>query len=122
MHHFSISSYNRTTKIIFYIILDKGYIAKHKQDSTGGNMKRLSVTPIQKCNMVGTKLRQFRTEQNLSQQALSDRLETEAVYICRGSISRIEDGSRTVTDLELYGLSKVLRKPIADFFEDYPSF
>lgn len=85
-------------------------------------MKRLTVTPIQKCNMVGAKLKQFRTEQNLSQQALSDRLETEAVYICRGSISRIEDGSRTVTDLELYGLSKVLRKPIEDFFEDYPSF
>ena len=85
-------------------------------------MKRLTVTPVQKRNMIGTKLRQFRTEQKLSQQMLSDRLETEAVYICRGSISRIEDGSRTVTDLELYGLSKVLHKPIEDFFEDYPSF
>lgn len=70
--------------------------------------------------MIGTKVRQFRIEQKLSQQALSARLETEAVYICRGSISRIEDGSRTVTDLELYGLSKVLQKPIEDFFEDFP--
>lgn len=83
-------------------------------------MKRLTTAPAQKCNMIGTKLKQFRLEQNLSQQALSERLETEAVYICRGSISRIEDGSRTVTDMELYGLSKVLHKPIEDFFDEYP--
>ncbi len=83
-------------------------------------MKRLSVTAAQKCNMIGSKVKQFRIEQKLSQQTLSDRLETEAIYICRGSISRIEDGSRTVTDIELYGLSKVLHKPLEDFFEDYP--
>ena len=83
-------------------------------------MKRLTTTTTQKCNMIGTKLKQFRTEQRLSQQALANRLETEAIYICRGSISRIEDGSRTVTDLELYGLSKILQKPIEAFFEDYP--
>ena len=83
-------------------------------------MKRLTVTTTQKCNMIGSKVKQFRIEQKLSQQTLSDRLETEAIYICRGSISRIEDGSRTVTDIELYGLSKVLHKPLEDFFEDYP--
>lgn len=73
---------------------------------------------IPKYNMIGPKVRQFRAERRLSQQELSNRLETEAVYICRGSISRIEDGSRTVTDLELYGLSKILHKPIESFFED----
>ena len=79
-------------------------------------MKRLTTTSTEKCNMIGDKLREFRLEQNLSQQNLSNRLETEGVYICRGSISRIEDGSRTVTDMELYGLSKVLKKPIDSFF------
>ena len=53
----------------------------------------------------------------LSQQQLSDKLETLAVYICRGSISRIEDGSRTITDIELYGLSEILQVPIEKFFE-----
>ena len=47
----------------------------------------------------------------------ADKLETLAIYICRGSISRIEDGSRTVTDIELYGLSQVLATPIEDFFK-----
>lgn len=69
-------------------------------------------------NMIGEKLKQLRREKNLSQQQLSDRLETLAIYICRGSISRIEDRSRTVTDIELYGLSQVLSVPIEEFLKD----
>ncbi len=84
-------------------------------------MKRLTKTTSKKCNMIGEKVKQFRLEKNMSQQILSNKLETEAIYICRGSISRIEDGSRTVTDLELYGLSKILNKPIEEFFTDFPS-
>lgn len=69
-------------------------------------------------NMVGAQVRKFRLEQKLSQQQLSDKLETIAVYVCRGSISRIEDMTRTVSDIELYGLSKILNKPIESFFEE----
>ena len=68
-------------------------------------------------NITGNKVREFRKKRNLSQQGLSDRLETLAVYICRGSISRIEDGSRTITDIELAGLSEILHVPIENFFE-----
>ena len=67
-------------------------------------------------NLVGSKVKQLRQEKGLSQQQLSDKLETLAIYICRGSISRIEDGSRTVTDIELMGLSKILSTPIENFF------
>lgn len=68
-------------------------------------------------NMVGRKVKELRKEKNMSQQELSAKLETLAIYICRGSISRIEDQSRTVTDLELFGLSQVLATPIEDFFK-----
>ena len=68
-------------------------------------------------NLVGKKVRMFRKERRMSQQQLSDKLETLAIYVCRGSVSRIEDGSRTVTDIELYGLSQVLSVPIEDFFK-----
>ena len=40
-----------------------------------------------------------------------------AIYICRGSISRIEDKQRTVTDIELYGIAKVLGVSIQDLYE-----
>ena len=69
-------------------------------------------------NLVGDKVRKLRTEQKMSQQMLSDRLETLAIYICRGSISRIEDKQRTVTDIELYGLAKVLGVSIEELFID----
>ncbi len=71
-------------------------------------------------NMIGTKVRELRIAKGLSQQALSNRLETLAIYICRGSISRIEDKQRTVTDIELYGLSKVLEVPLESLFEIQP--
>ena len=68
-------------------------------------------------NLIGDRLRVLRKKHHLSQQQLSERLETQAVYICRGSISRIEDKSRTVTDIELMGLATVLGVKIQDLFE-----
>ena len=68
-------------------------------------------------NLIGDRLRVLRKKHHLSQQQNSERLETQAVYICRGSISRIEDKSRTVTDIELMGLAKVLGVKIQDLFE-----
>lgn len=67
-------------------------------------------------NLVGDQVRALRVKQGMSQQVLSDRLETMAIYVCRGSISRIEDRQRTVTDIELYGLSQVLGVPISRLF------
>ena len=69
-------------------------------------------------NLIGDKVKQLRTERNWSQKKVSDELEMLAIYICRGSISRIEDKSRTVTDIELYGLSQVFGVPIQALFEE----
>lgn len=68
-------------------------------------------------NLIGSNLKNIRKKQHISQQELADKLETLAIYICRGSISRIEDKSRTVTDIELYGLSKILGVPINSLLE-----
>lgn len=68
-------------------------------------------------NMVGKNVRQLRIAKGMSQQALSNKLETLAIYICRGSISRIEDMKRTVTDIELYGLAEVLGVSIDELFD-----
>ena len=70
-----------------------------------------------KKNLVGRKVKQLRKKRNLTQQELSAKLETLAIYICRGSISRIEDQSRTVTDIELHGLAEVLSVSIDELFK-----
>ena len=67
-------------------------------------------------NMVGDKVRELRMAKKMSQKLLSEKLETYAVYICRGSISRIEEKRRTVTDIELYGLAQVLGVDIGALF------
>lgn len=69
-----------------------------------------------KMNMVGENVRRLRIAKKMSQQTLSNKLETMAIYVCRGSISRIEDGQRTVTDIELYGFAEVLDVDIKDLF------
>ena len=68
-------------------------------------------------NLIGDNLRKIRTAKKMSQQAVSDQLELMAIYVCRGSISRIEDKQRTVTDIELYGLAKVLGVAITDLLD-----
>ena len=69
-----------------------------------------------KMNLVGENVRKYRKQKKMSQKELADKLELMAIYVCRGSISRIEEGVRTVTDMELYGISKVLNVPIAALF------
>lgn len=68
-------------------------------------------------NLIGDKVKELRIAKGMSQQTLSNKLEMLAIYICRGSISRIEDKQRTVTDIELYGLAKVLGVPIEALFK-----
>ncbi len=68
-------------------------------------------------NLIGENVRKYRKKRKMSQQQLSDKLELLAVYICRGSISRVEDCTRTITDIELYALAEVLGVSITDLFE-----
>lgn len=71
----------------------------------------------EKQNMIGLNVAKRRTELKMSQQELSNKLELFGVYVCRGSISRIEDFSRTVTDIELYAISKVLNMSIDELLD-----
>lgn len=71
----------------------------------------------EKMNLIGDNLRRLRKEKNMSQQTLSNRLELLGVYVCRGSVSRIEDRTRTVTDIELFAIAEVLGVGIEALFD-----
>ena len=73
-------------------------------------------------NIVGENVRRLRRSKKMSQQMLSNKLELLGVYVCRGSVSRIEDGSRTVTDIELLAISRVLEVAINDLFVGNENF
>jgi len=60
-------------------------------------------------NIIGPRLKVARLKNNLTQQQLSAKLETMAVYIDRASISKIEQQRRIVTDFELLALCQILK-------------
>ena len=68
-------------------------------------------------NLIGDNVKKYRVEKRMSQKELSERLETYAIYVCRGSISRIETYERTVTDFELKALSDILGVSIDDLID-----
>ena len=74
------------------------------------------VIDIELNNLIGDNVRKLRVERKMSQKELSSRLETYAIYICRGSISRIETYERTVTDFELKAIAEILGVSIYDLF------
>ena len=69
-------------------------------------MKRIIDSDFQ--NIIGSRIKEARLNAKLSQQQLSNKLELMAVYVCRGSVSRIETGERAVTDIEIDAISKAL--------------
>ena len=69
-------------------------------------MKRIIDSEQQ--NIIGNRVKEARIRAGLSQRQLSEKMELLAVYTCRGSISRIENGQRAITDIEIDALSKVL--------------
>lgn len=68
-------------------------------------------------NVVGNKVKKYRVERDMSQRELSEKLETYAIYVCRGSISRIEGHRRTVTDYELKAMAEILSVSVEDMFD-----
>ncbi len=75
------------------------------------------IIDTEKKNLIGENLKKLRIRRKMSQQALSNKLELYGVYVCRGSVSRIEDYSRTVTDIELYAIADVLSVDIHELLK-----
>ncbi len=74
----------------------------------------------EKKNLIGENLKKLRVKAKMSQQDLSTKLELLGVYVCRGSVSRIEDHSRTVTDIELFAIAEVLGVDPKDLYQKQP--
>ena len=73
---------------------------------------------VRKKNIVGNRIRQARTQQEISQDDLSGRLAKLGVSIDRAGIAKIESGTRRVYDFELQAFSRALKKPITWLFGD----
>ena len=77
-------------------------------------MKRILNT--ENANIIGNRIKAARISAGLSQQQLSNKLELMAVYVCRGPVSRIENGERAITDIEIDAISKILNVSLDHLF------
>lgn len=71
-----------------------------------------------KKNLCGDRIREVRLKERLSQSDLAAKIQIEGVTLERDSISRIEIGTRFVTDYELKKFAKVLKVNVEWLLEE----
>lgn len=70
-----------------------------------------------KVNIIGTNLKKFRTEMNMSQEQLCNKLSLLGITLYKNDIYRIENNKRAVKDFELWGIIKVLNIKFEDIID-----
>ena len=70
-----------------------------------------------KNNLCGKRIAEFRIEMKFSQRELADRLQLVGLDMDKNAVQRIEAGKRFVTDIELVGLAKVLKKSFEELLQ-----
>lgn len=68
-------------------------------------------------NISGEQIRQLRIKSRISQTELAAKLQVKGIMLERDSISRIESGTRFVSDYELYVFAEILGVKVADLLE-----
>ena len=102
--------------ITFFGSLEQSAIIK-SLENYDGRIYMARIIDSENTNIVGKNIRYHRKKRHMTQQAMSNKLELLGVYVCRGSVSRIEYGVRTVTDIELLAIARVLEVSVNDLFE-----
>lgn len=69
-------------------------------------------------NIVGENIRQMRSRLSISQKQLASLLNEEGLDITSCTLCKIENGTRGITDIELYILAKLFHVSIDRFFDD----
>ena len=76
---------------------------------------------IAKCdnkNISGKKLRELRLKYKLTQQQLAEKMQLQGIDVSLKEISKIENNSRLVRDLEVLAFSKIFNVPVNVFYND----
>lgn len=68
-------------------------------------------------NICGKNIFKYRSELDISQRELADRLQLVGLDVDKNAIQRIEARKRFITDIELIALAKVLDKTLEQILE-----
>ena len=70
-----------------------------------------------KLNIAGKNIKELRKNKKITQDELCARMQVMGYQISRSDISKLENGKRFISDIEILGFSKVLKVPITDLFK-----
>lgn len=69
-------------------------------------------------NIIGSKIKEIRTKEKITQEDLCARMQVMGFQISRSDISKLENGKKLITDFEVLGFSKALKVNITDLYKD----
>ncbi len=70
-----------------------------------------------KLNITGKNIKDIRKNKKITQDELCARMQVMGYQISRSDISKLENGKRFISDIEVLGFSKVLKVSITDLFK-----
>lgn len=73
---------------------------------------------VHKKNIIGSRVRKARKQSKVTQRDLVARLQISGIKIDQAALSKLETGNRSVTDIEIDAIAKILKVPISWFFEE----
>lgn len=75
------------------------------------------MTIVNDRNLIGRNLKRIRREKNITQEELSARLQTSGTNLDRPMISKIENLTREVTDIELVAIAEILSVSVTELLK-----
>jgi len=73
--------------------------------------------PNVKKNIIGSHVRKARKASKITQRDLVAQLQLLGIKIDQAGLSKLENGNRPVTDIEIAAIAKILKVPIWQLFE-----
>lgn len=70
-----------------------------------------------KFNIIGSKIKDFRKQEKITQDDLCARMQVLGYQINRSDISKIENCNKFIADFEVLGFAKALNKSILDLYD-----
>ena len=73
---------------------------------------------MQKRNIIGSHVRRARKASKVTQKDLVAQLQVLGIKIDQAGLSKLENGNRPVTDIEIAAIAKILKVPVSQLFEE----
>jgi len=72
---------------------------------------------VQRKNIIGSHVRRARKASKITQKDLVAQLQLLGIKIDQAGLSKLENGNRPITDIEIIAIARILKLPVSRLFE-----